>query len=186
MRPLGVRALNYVTNHMVSRVPSFALRRLFYRHVLGMTLGPGCGIHLGCYIWFYGPGHVRRSGSRIGANTRVNRDCCLDARGTIEIGDNVSISPEVMILTTDHRYDSDDFALQSRPVVIEDNVWIGARALILPGTTIGRGAVIAAGAVVSRDVSPMTVVAGVPARAVGKRPDGSADYVLHESFPLFE
>lgn len=183
---LIVRFLNYATNHVVNRVPSFAFRTAWYRKVLGISLGDHTGIHLGCYLWFFGPGQVRRSGCSIGSGTRINRDCCLDIRGPLHIGNNVSISPEVAILTAQHRIDSPDFALVTKPVVIGDNVWIGMRATILPGTTIGRGAVVAAGAVVTGSIPPLTVVAGVPARPIGGRAADAAAYVLDQPFPLFE
>ena len=182
---LGVRLLNFVTNHVVNRLPSYSLRHAWYRR-LGLRLGPGSGIHLGCYVWFYGPGQLRRSGVTIGANTRINRDCCLDGRGPLTIGDNVSVSPEVAILTTQHAWRSTGFPLESKAVVIEDHVWIGMRATILPGTVLGRGAVVAAGAVVSGIVAPLAVVAGVPARTVAQRPPQSLDYRLDTAFPRFE
>jgi maltose O-acetyltransferase len=185
-RLLAVRALNYLTNHVVSHVPSFALRRLWYRRVLGARIGPGTGIHLGCYVWFYGPGQVRRDGLSLGANTRINRACCLDARGSLRIGDNVSLSAEVAILTASHRVDDPAFGVELRPVVIEDHVWIGVRAVILPGVTLGRGSVVAAGAVVTRDVPPLAIVAGVPARPVGERDPAATGYVLADPFPLLE
>lgn len=182
----AIRVLNYSTNYVVSHVPSFALRRAWYRHVLGVELGHHAGIHLGCYIWFYGPGQVRRDGFRIGAYSRINRNCCLDARGPLRIGENVSISPEVAILTAFHRADDPDFRVEERPVVIEDHVWIGTRATILAGVTLGRGSVVSAGAVVTRDVPPLTIVGGVPARPIGTRPEAATAYVLDEPFPLFE
>jgi len=182
----AVRVLNYLTNHVINRVPSFRMRHAWYRRSLGIDLGDHSGIHLGCYVWFYGPHQVRRTGVHIGANSRINRDCCLDARGPIHIGDNVSVSPEVAILTTHHRLDSPGFPLESRGVVIEDHVWIGMRATILPGTIIGRGAVVAAGAVARGVIPPMTVVAGVPARPVATRSPEALDYVLDGPFPLFE
>ena len=186
MSTFAVRVLNYLTNHVVNRVPSFGLRHVWYRRVLGLPIGANAGIHLGCYIWFYGPNHLRRSGAQIGANTRINRDCCLDLRGPLQIGANVSISPEVAILTTQHSINLAGFPLESGGVVIEDHVFIGMRATILPGTTIGRGAVVAAGAVAKGTIPPMTVVGGVPARPVGTRSPGAVDYVLDLPFPLFE
>lgn len=186
LRTFAVRVLNYVTNAWISRLPSFALRRLWYARVLGVSFGEHAGIHRGCYVWFYGPGQMRRGGLSLGAYTRVNRDCCLDARGSLRIGDNVSISPEVAILTASHRVDDPSFRVETRPVVIEDHVWVGTRALILPGVTLGRGSVVAAGAVVTRDVPPLAIVAGVPAREVGRRPAEAAAYVLETPFPLFE
>jgi maltose O-acetyltransferase len=185
-RLLAVRLLNYVTNHVVSRVPSFALRRLWYERVLGATFGRHAGIHLGCHVWFYGPGQIRRGGFRLGAHTRINRDCCLDVRGPLDVGSNVSVSPEVAILTASHQVDHPQFGVEVRRVVIEDHVWIGTRATILPGVTLGRGCVVAAGAVVTRDAPPLTIVAGVPARPVGVRDAAATGYVLDTPFPLFE
>ena len=186
LRLFAVRVLNYLTNEIVSHVPSFAVRRLWYVHVLGVELGPHAGVHRGCYLWFYGPRQLRRSGLGIGAYSRINRDCCLDARGPLRIGDNVSVSPEVVILTAQHQVANETFAVELRPVTIEDHVWIGTRAMIMPGVTLGRGSVVAAGAVVSRDVAPLTIVAGVPAKPVGTRPDRATNYVLGAPFPLFE
>ena len=71
-------------------------------------------------------------------------------------------------------------------MVIEDNVWVGTRATILPGVTLGRGCVVAAGAVVTRDVPPLVIVGGVPARPIGTRPERPRHYVLDSAFPLFE
>jgi acetyltransferase-like isoleucine patch superfamily enzyme len=181
----AIRVLNYVTNHIVSHIPSYRLRHSWYR-LLGVHIGPGSGVQMGCYLWFFGPGALRRSGVTIGRNSLINRRCVLDGRGRVTIGDNVSISPDVTIVTTGHQWELGDFPLQSKPVVIEDYVWIGIRATVLPGAHIGRGAVVAAGAVVTGDVPPLTVVAGVPARPVAKRPDDALHYRLDRPLPLFE
>jgi maltose O-acetyltransferase len=165
----GAHVLNFATNHIVAHVPSYALRRTWYQHVMGVEMGEGVAVQLGCYLWSYGPRSNRRNQTRIGARTIVNRGCCLDVRSGLRVGEDVSISPEVAILTTQHDVNDRDFSLQGRPVTIEDHVWIGMRAMVLPGVTIGRGAIVAAGAVVSRDVAPLDIVAGVPARTVGRR-----------------
>jgi acetyltransferase-like isoleucine patch superfamily enzyme len=180
------RVLNYSTNHVVSHVPSYAFRHFWYRRVLGIGIGAHSGVHLGCYFWFYGPGQIRRDGVRIGANTRINRDCTLDVREGLEVGDNVSISAESLILTTADRVDGGRSREERKPIVIEDHVWVGMRAVIMPGVRLGRGSVIGAGAVVMRDVPEMSIVFGNPARPVGTRPEGATDYVLDAKFPLFE
>jgi maltose O-acetyltransferase len=185
-KTLAIRLVAYLTNHVVAHLPSYRLRHAWYRRVLGLSLGPGSGIHMGCFLWFNGPGQVRRDGSTIGARSRINRDCCLDMRGPLLIGHDVSVSPEVMILTGEHGHDRPDFAFETRPVVIEDHVWIGSRAVILPGASIGRGAVVAAGAVVSGRVAPKAVVGGVPARPLRMRSEQALDYSLDEPLPLFE
>jgi acetyltransferase-like isoleucine patch superfamily enzyme len=183
-RYIAAQVLNYVTNHVVSRIPVFRLRLAWYRRAIGLTIGDGSVVFLGCYVWFYGRRTVGRS--QIGCNTIINRDCCLDVRGPLRIGDNVSISPGVAILTTQHQIGSPRFDLETREVVIEDHAWIGMRAIVLPGAHIGRGAVVAAGAVVSGKVAPMTIVGGVPAKPIGTRPAGADSYVFTAPPPLFE
>ena len=184
-RVIAVRLLNYLTNYVINQLPSFRLRHLWYRRMLGIRMGRRSAIFLGCYIWFYGPGHLRRTGLRIGDRSRIHRNCCLDARDALTIGNDVSISPDVTILTAQHRQYDPLFGLVSKPVVIDDYVWIGTRAMILPGVTIGRGAVVAAGAVVTKDVAPMDIVGGVPARPIGRRAVAPA-YRLDDALPLFE
>jgi maltose O-acetyltransferase len=140
---------------------------------------------MGTYVSFSGPRANRRNGVRIGRNSRVQRKCTLDFRGGLTIGNNVSISPEVMFVGGSHDFNDPWFGDVTRPISIEDHAFIGTRAMILPGVTVGRGAVVTAGSLVSRDVAPMTVVAGVPARRVGTR-DPSPSYELSSPPPLFE
>jgi acetyltransferase-like isoleucine patch superfamily enzyme len=181
-----IRSISFLTNYFIANIPSWKLRHFWYRRLLGIELGPRAGVHLGCYWWFYGPGQIRRTGVSIGANSRINRDCMIDVRGGVTIGDNVSISPQVAISTAAHSALDPGFRVEIRPVVIEDNVWIGMRATILGGVTLGRGSVVAAGAVVTKDVPPLTIVGGVPARAVGMRPEEASHYVIEEELRLFE
>jgi maltose O-acetyltransferase len=98
-----------------------------------------------------------------------------DLHGPLTIGDNVMISPSVMIHTTNHAFKDASVLIGAqgydppRPVLIEDDVWIGARAIILPGVTIGRGSVVGAGAVVAKSIEPFSIVVGNPARVIGSR-----------------
>jgi len=85
------------------------------------------------------------------------------------IGSNVSISEGTAIFTLEHDPNSPTFDNRGAPVRIADYVFLGARAIVLPGVTIGEGAVVGAGAVVTRDVAPFTIVAGVPAKPIGQR-----------------
>jgi maltose O-acetyltransferase len=179
------RTVSYLTNHVVSHIPSFTLRHLWYSRILGVRLGAGSAIFLGCYIWFGGLRNLRHGGLRIGHHCRINRNCCLDVRGTLSIGNNVSISPDVTILTMQHFYDDPAFSDDFRAVVIEDHVWVGTRAMIMPGVTVGRGAVVAAGAVVTKDVAPLDIVGGVPARPIGRR-TLEPTYTFDGPLPLFE
>lgn len=112
---------------------------------------------------------------QIGDYTFVGRGAEIDVTQRVVIGRHVLIAPGVFI--TDHNHDFSDSGLiqeqgcTARPVTIEDDVWLGTRCVILPGVTIGRGAVVGAGAVVVHDVAEDTVVAGVPARFLRHRAD---------------
>ena len=179
-RTLGAGLIVYLTNHVVSHVPNRALRHGWYRRVVGIGVASETVVQLGTQIWFYSPRNARRSAIRIGRGTQINQGAILDCRGGITIGEHVSISPQAAIVTADHDRDAPGFPLRHRRVVIEDHVWIGMRAVILPGVHIGRGAVVAAGAVVTKDVEAGSVVAGVPARRVAFRDSDAVDYELTE------
>lgn len=109
----------------------------------------------------------------IGDHSGIGVDCQL--WGPIRIGRDVMMGPEVVILTNNHRFDRVDVPMRGQgfsppePVTIQDDVWIGHRAMIMPGVTIGKGAIIAAGAVVTRDVPEYAIVGGVPARVLRYR-----------------
>lgn len=109
--------------------------------------------------------------SGIGINARIN--------GTCSIGRHVMMGTDVVIITRNHAFDRTDIPMmeqgfeQERPVVIGDDVWIGDRVIILPGVTVGNGSILAAGAVVTRDVPPYSIVAGVPAKVIRNRLDES-------------
>jgi len=104
---------------------------------------------------------------RLGRNIFINHACSFLDIGGITIEDDVQIGPRVNLTSENHPLDpTDRTTLIPRPIVIKRNAWIGAGATILPGVTVGENAVVAAGAVVSRDVPPNTVVAGVPAKVV--------------------
>lgn len=108
----------------------------------------------------------------IGEGSVINKHCLLDGRwGGITIGDNVDIAQEVNIWTEQHNYNSPTYESTGGNVVIDDYVWIASRATILPGVKIGRGAVVASCAVVTKDVPPLAIVAGVPAKVIGWRKD---------------
>lgn len=105
----------------------------------------------------------------IGANSSIGHNCYLQGLDRIVIGQNVCISDSASVLTGSHDLSSPGFALYTRPVQLEDGVWLAFGATVLPGVTMGRGAVAGAGAVVSRSVGAWTVLVGNPARQVGKR-----------------
>ena len=108
----------------------------------------------------------------IGQNTTINRNTCiLDA---VNIGRDVSIAPNCVIVGSNHVFKSANKTIKSQGsesngTTIEDDVWIAANVTILDGVTIGKGSVVAAGAVVNKSVPPYTIVGGVPAKMIGKR-----------------
>lgn len=107
-------------------------------------------------------------GTTFGTNVFVNQGCTFMDHGGISIGDNVMIAPKVSLITGGHPLPLAERRayVTSAPIVIEDDVWIGAAAVVTQGVTIGAGAVVAAGAVVTGDVPARTLVAGVPARVI--------------------
>ena len=122
---------------------------------------------------------------QIGNNCVINKRVLLDGRGGgITIFDNVDIAQDVQIWTEEHDVDSPSHSLKASPVEIGENVWIASRATILPGVTIGKGAVVAAGSVVTKDVEPYSIVAGVPAKKIGER-NKNINYKLNYR-PFFE
>jgi acetyltransferase-like isoleucine patch superfamily enzyme len=104
---------------------------------------------------------------KIGKNVFINHACSFLDLGGITIEDDVQIGPKVNLITENHPLDpSDRKSLDLKSIVVKRNAWIGAGATILPGVTIGENAVVAAGAVVNKDVAANTVVGGVPARLI--------------------
>jgi acetyltransferase-like isoleucine patch superfamily enzyme len=105
----------------------------------------------------------------VGSHTNIGRDVHLDSRGDLTIGDNVNISDEVAIWTAEHDIQAPNFPMTRDAVIIENRVWVCFRSTILPGVRLGEGCVVASGAVVTKNVPPFSVVAGVPAKVVGSR-----------------
>lgn len=108
---------------------------------------------------------------QVGANLSIHDMCYIDAQGGLIIGDNVSIAHQVSILTFNHVWSNPDLpikynSIELEPVVIEDDVWIGCGVRIMPGVTIGRRSVVAAGAVVTKDIPAGSLVAGIPAKLI--------------------
>ena len=105
----------------------------------------------------------------LGDNVFINSGCCFQDQGGVRIGNGCQIGHQVVFATIDHMLDPERrHDMEMSPIVVEDNVWIGSHATILKGVTIGRDSVVAAGAVVTKNVPPGTVVAGVPAKPVKK------------------
>lgn len=106
----------------------------------------------------------------IGNNTTINKNVVLDGRGgTLKIGNNVDIAQDCRIWTLQHDYNSPSYKAVGDSVEIKDYVWIASGATVLPGVTIGEGAVVGTCSVVTKNVPPYTVVAGIPAKCIGTR-----------------
>lgn len=137
------------------------LRNLTLR-VFGAQIGKGSTFHSSARIWQ--PWNLTM-GRQSAIGDRV--DCYSVDK--ITIGNQVTISQDVYLCTASHDITSLIMELKTAPIVIKDQAWICARAIIMPGVTIGDGAVVAAGAVVVKDVAPWTVVGGNPANVISKR-----------------
>jgi acetyltransferase-like isoleucine patch superfamily enzyme len=126
--------------------------------ITGNTIGPGTTI--------FTPFHTNFGRFlKIGSNVFINHACSFLDLGGITIEDNVLIGPKVNLITENHPLDpANRRSMMCKPILIKRNAWIGAAATILPGVTIGENAVVAAGAVVSKNVADNTVVGGVPAK----------------------
>ncbi len=161
----------------VGYLPFHHLRRFFYR-LAGMKIGTGSTLHMMGRI--YDPRHIL-----IGEDTIIGEQFVLDGRrqlpgskGGLTIGNHVDIASQVMIWTSEHDLADPTMKPREEPVVIEDYVFIGPRAIILPGVTIHRGAVVAAGAVVTKDVPTCQMVAGIPAKQIATRDESALGYTL--------
>ncbi|MCI8554130.1 MAG: acyltransferase [Clostridiales bacterium] len=141
------------------------------RYALLKSIARECGdnvsIHQGCFILY--PEKLS-----LGSHVSIHPMCYIEAVGGLCIGDNVSLAHAVTVLSATHHYKDRNIPIKDQgiselPAKICDNVWVGAKATILGGRNIGSGSVIAAGAVVTHDVEPNTVVAGVPASFLMER-----------------
>lgn len=152
--------------HKTKMIPSHRIRNFIYKHILKVKMANKVVIYFNTEI--RAPYNLE-----IGEGSIIGDNCLLDSRNGIKIGKNVNLSSEVHIWTEQHDYRSKDFSCYSSSdmgVRIGDLAWIGSNTIILPRVTIGKGAVVCAGAVVTKDVEPYSVVAGVPAKKVAQRP----------------
>ncbi len=170
IRTIFLEIINGVLIWIVGFVPSHHIRRFFYR-LAGMKIGRGSTIHMAASIY-------NSKGIRIGKDSIIGEWAVLDGRGKLVIGDHVDIATGVMIYNCEHDVHDPDFKAVCAPVEIGDYVFIGPRAIILPGVKIGKGAVIGAGAVVTKDVVEFSIVGGVPAQIIGERKNKDPHYKL--------
>jgi acetyltransferase-like isoleucine patch superfamily enzyme len=155
---LAITMANFTGNIRIHCV-----RHYLYRHLYRVGL-PGDSI-IYSHCTFIAPWGVK-----LGHHTVVGDHARLDGRRGLFIGNNVDVSLETNIFTLEHDIESSTFDAKGGPVVIGDWAYIGSRVTILPDVTIGEGAVVASGAVVTKNVEPWTMVGGVPAKFIRKRP----------------
>ncbi|GAA0953154.1 acyltransferase [Virgisporangium aurantiacum] len=144
---------------LVPRVMRYVLYRMAGMRLQMNSIAPG--------LFVGGPA----SNLTIGPGTSINVDCFFDCLATVTFGSGVMVGMGVTIVTSDHPIGPDGRPQGEpvgREVVIGDRAWLGARSMVLPGVTVGEGAIVSAGSVVTRDCRPFAVYAGVPARMVGQ------------------
>lgn len=146
---------------IVGHIPSHLIRIFIYR-LAGIKIGEGSAIHM--WLNVFQPKNIS-----IGEDSIIGDHCFLDGRQSLVIGSHVAVASAVLVYNSEHDINSPDFKAIEEKVEIGDYVFIGARAIILPGVKIGYGAVVASGAVVTKSVPEMAIVAGVPARVIGQR-----------------
>ena len=155
---------------IVGYIPSHFIRGLFYR-LAGIKLGRQATIHMGAR--FFLPKNIT-----IGEGTIVGDHVFLDGRAKIKIGKHTDIASQVMIYNSEHDLSDPAFKAIEEQVTIGDYCFIGPRAIIMPGINIGDGAIVAGGAIVTKDVQAGMIVGGVPAKEIGERPLKELDYKL--------
>jgi len=163
----------YIFNYWLTFLPIYWVRKIYLKNLMGTKIGKNSFIHMGCIFY---------SNVIIGKNSVIGRQCHL--LGNIIIKDNVSITAQTYIFSSSHLKDSPTFEAYTKPVVIEDYVWIGARAMILPGIKLGKGAVLGAASTATKDIADYSVCVGSPAKKIGKRSE-MLDYKLLY-FPYFQ
>lgn len=161
LRGLKAGFLYYVLNYLVSFFPSTRIRRICFR-LFGLHAKKNVHFRLGVQM-------RNPKGIYIENGVSIGPRVLLDGRCGLRIGENAVIAYDSVIWTLHHDYNSINFENKGGPVSIGKFCWICSKSIILPGVSIGDGAVVASGAVVTKDVSPYTIVGGVPAKVIGKR-----------------
>ena len=148
----------------VGVIPSLHIRKWIYK-CLGARIGNKSVFHFKTEV-------RTPENLTVGEGTIIGDNALLDARGGLELGKSVNLSSNVSIYTVQHDHRDPDFKCTklNAKVTIDDRAWIGCNVIVLPGVHIGEGAVCCAGCVVTKDVEPYAVVAGIPAKKVNERP----------------
>ncbi len=172
MRQIALVLYYFVARHLPCSDSAYSLgskpiRRMLCKNLF-KSMGKNCNIEHGA---FFGKGKDIEIGdnSGVGINARI--------QGPLTIGKNVMMGPDVLIYTRNHNFHDVTVPMlaqgeqEPQAVIIQDDVWIGARVIILPGVKIGKGSILAAGSVVTKNVPEYSIVAGVPAKVINNRKD---------------
>jgi acetyltransferase-like isoleucine patch superfamily enzyme len=171
-----LEGLLWYQSYLIGLFPGHILRRILYVNLLGMRVGHNSFI--------YGRSEIIAPWKiELGENSIIGISNTIDGRLGIVIGNNVNISHHVKIWTMQHDPLSDSFDTSGGPVIIEDNAWISSDVIILPNVRIGRNAVVAAGAVVTKDVESYSICAGVPAKKIATRTN-DISYTINKNGPI--
>jgi maltose O-acetyltransferase len=154
---------------IVGYIPIHTIRKIFYL-ISGIKMPFSSTIHIGAN--FFKP-----SGITIGQDSIIGDHCFLDGRAPLTIGNHVSLTSQVLIYNDEHNINT-DYSNSFGPVTIKDYVFVGPRVIILPNVTIGKGAVVAAGAVVTKDIPDFEIWGGVPAKKISDRANKNLNYKL--------
>ena len=167
MPAIGGKLRAFAVNTLLASVVVPVSVRVAALRAMGVSIGEGSRVHPGCNL--SNTDLANLANVSIGSRTYINSGCFFESLHTISIGSNVSLAMEVMLCTSTHRIGPPERRAGDSvpaPIVIEDGCWLGLRAIVLPGVTIARGCVVAAGAVVTSDCAPDGLYAGVPARRI--------------------
>lgn len=180
---LGIPAMlflrGWMLNRLVANFPIAPLRYAYYRAACGIKIGKGSSVWLGAQFTGGAIDQIE-----IGEHCSIAYDSFWVAGAGIKINDHVVTGHRVEFYTSDHDLDDPAISRRDAPIIIEDHVWIGSRAIILKGVAVGRGAAVAAGSVVTKNVPPFALVGGNPARIIRMR--DVADFTYHHNdTPLF-
>jgi acetyltransferase-like isoleucine patch superfamily enzyme len=153
----------------------------------GVEIGPNTYIMHGAILHVYNFRNLPHAGIRIGRDSLIGEYTIIRGQGGVTIGDRVYTSPMTQLVAVNHVYDDPqrpfiEQGITAQGIVVEDDVWLGANAVVTDGVRIGKGAVVAASAVVTKDVPPHSIVAGVPAQVI-REIDGNPSQRLHTTAP---
>lgn len=177
--PVMLLLRGWVLNRLIANLPLPAVRYAYYRAVCGIEIARSSSLWMGAQFTGGALDQIA-----IDAQCSIGYDSFWVAGAGIRLMNDVVVGHRVEFYTSDHDPDDPAFGRRDAPIVVEDHAWIGSRAILLKGVTIGRGAVVAAGSVVTKDVPPFNIVGGNPARFIRLR--GATEFTYRsDGSPLF-